>query len=977
MKKKIVSIFLTLLLVVTLVACRKDQKPDQTLPTLNGVDDVTIELGKEFDPLEGVTAEDKVDGDLTEAIKVDGEVDVNTEGTYVLTYTVTNSQEKTAEAKRNVEVFKLPEVPLLSGVEKHVLVVGEVFDPKAGVTAKDEDGKDITANIKVTSTVDTTKVGRYDVTYSVVADNGLTGYGYSVVVVLETLDGLYDGVLNLKFAPSDVKNTFFAAAERYLIDNVYGGIPYYVANSYSLRADRVQLQTSSFIPSYGWGFGDAIVTQDDSQVKNSDGEFGQAGKYTRRSWNTQSYSTLNYWQYDDSVSNEFLTPLNGGFYRAVLNDAKNGWLFAPDLAAKPAEAVGDTVTEIEGKTISNTWRIELRDDLQWAFGPNVANSAALDTKLDANDFIWTYREALNKSMFRAISGGGDFVSDIKGAADYNKLAAEIFTTPETVPTAEQQAKLDAEWAKVGIKMIDDNTLEFTALQAMSQYEVHYSMGWPAMHQGLYERSPKDYGKDEKTIASSGEFVMTTSETGKLTRYVKNEVYPHKNDSQWTGLDVAIYADVNVAFQAFLDGKLETAGIPNERISEFISDPRLLQTPDATTWRLNINALGTKEKQQAQFPGSAYTPEPLLSYKDARKALFYVLDRKELQQNWVPTSGIGITYFSDAYYVDAESGVPYRSSDQGKAVAAEFGEATWGYNKDLALTHFRAGVAQAIADGHYEKGTALKHTEIRLEVRFMQLSTSTATKLRADFVKQAFEQLVDNTNFVKVVVDIVDTPFPGIYYDHQMTGDYDIAIGGISGSALDASSFLDVFASDNRGGFTLNWGFDTSIPEIPVTWTDNGVEKTGIFSYNAIHAALNGKATIEDGMEVPPVLKTGEHDDWDSVLLTVEDFFNRHSLPQEFELEEGEKFNVVAGDDSIGGIWVVLPERFEFADIEALFEAAGLTYVPEEEGGWPAEFAKGSVYVFWGEDLKTATGKTTVTDKYGVKVPDAPAIYIYG
>lgn len=970
MKKRILSVFLILLSVVVLASCKKDKDK----PVFGGVEDKTIELGKEFNPMEGVTATDKLDGDLTEKIKVEGEVDVNVEAVYIVTYRVTNSKGVEAIAKRNIEVYRVPLSPTFSGIEKHVLVVGQAFDPKEGVTAKDEDGVDLTAQITVTSNVNVSKVGRYDVTYKVTAANGLTGYGYARVLVLESLEGLYDGSLNLKFAPAEVKNTFFAAAERYLLDNVYGGIPYYVANSYSLRSERVELVTQNFIPTYGWGFQDANITMDDSKVKNSDGEFGQVGKYTNRTWDTQTFSTLNYWIYDDSVSNTYLSPLNGAFYRAVLNDAKNGWLFAPDLAETEALAYGDSIKEIGGKTVSNTWRIKLREDLQWSFGPNVANAGQLDTSLTGEDFYWTYREALTKSLYRAISGGGDFVKEIVGAADYNKIASEIYTTPDKVATPAEQAKLDAAWAKVGIKLIDDYTLEFTSINAKSQFEVHYGYTWPAMHRGLYERDPKAYGKDDKTIASSGEYVMVSHENNKLTKYEKNANYPHKNDSKWTGLSIAIYSDVNVAFQAFLDGKLETAGVPNERTKDFISDPRLLQTPDATTWRLNINMLGTREKQQAQFPGSNFTPEPLLSYKNARKALFHIIDRKELQKDWVQTSGIGTTYFSDAYYVDPESGIPYRASEQGQAVFDEFSGDTWGYNHDGAIAYFKQAVSEAIKDGHYVKGTANKYTEIKLDVRFMNLTTSEATKLRADFVKKEFEKLVDDVNFVKVVVDIVDTPFPGIYYDYQMVGNFDIAIGGISGSTLDASSFLDVFASDNRGGFTLNWGFDSGLPEIPVTWENEGVQKTAIFSYDAIVSALNGKVTIENGMEVPPILIAGEHDTWESVLNTLEDFFDRYSLPDEFELENG-KFTVVDGKDKIGGVWVMLPTGFTFEQLQTVLTAGGMQFSEEAADEWPAEFAKGSVYAIWGEHLNTETGKA-IAKQYGINVPTGPGFYIY-
>ena len=118
----------------------------------------------------------------------------------------------------------------------------------------------------------------------------------------------------------------------------------------------------------------------------------------------------------------------------------------------------------------------------------------------------------------------------------------------------------------------------------------------------------------------------------------------------TGQDIIIYDKAEVAFQAFLDGKLESSSVPNARIQEFISDSRVRRTPDSTTWRLNLNALKTVEAQQAQFPGSTFVPEPILGYTEFRQALFHIMDRKDLQDNWVPTSGIGITHFSSAYYL---------------------------------------------------------------------------------------------------------------------------------------------------------------------------------------------------------------------------------------------------------------------------------------------------------------------------------------
>lgn len=72
----------------------KNNNPEtpQNAPTLTGVNDKTIKVGDSFDPLSGVKASDKTDGDLTSKIKVSGTVDTSKEGKYEITYSVTNSK---------------------------------------------------------------------------------------------------------------------------------------------------------------------------------------------------------------------------------------------------------------------------------------------------------------------------------------------------------------------------------------------------------------------------------------------------------------------------------------------------------------------------------------------------------------------------------------------------------------------------------------------------------------------------------------------------------------------------------------------------------------------------------------------------------------------------------------------------------------------------------------------------------------------
>ena len=139
-------------------------------PVISGVGNQTITVGENFDPLAGVTATDKEDGDLTSQIKVTGKVDTAKEGNYPLTYSVTDSDGNETIAKRVITVEKKEisnEKPQFFGVNNQTITVGENFDPLAGVTATDKEDGNLTKQIKVTGSVDTTKAGVYTLAYSV------------------------------------------------------------------------------------------------------------------------------------------------------------------------------------------------------------------------------------------------------------------------------------------------------------------------------------------------------------------------------------------------------------------------------------------------------------------------------------------------------------------------------------------------------------------------------------------------------------------------------------------------------------------------------------------------------------------------------------------------------------------------------------------------------------------------------------------
>ena len=135
--------------------------------------------GETYIPMAGVTATDAEDGNLTTKIEVKkNDVDTTKAGKYEVTYKVTDNQgatcTKTIAVTVNPKMEVLNEAPTIDAADK-TITVGDTFDPKAGVTAKDAEDGDLTDKIEVVkNTVDTKKAGKYEVTYKVTDSDGAT-----------------------------------------------------------------------------------------------------------------------------------------------------------------------------------------------------------------------------------------------------------------------------------------------------------------------------------------------------------------------------------------------------------------------------------------------------------------------------------------------------------------------------------------------------------------------------------------------------------------------------------------------------------------------------------------------------------------------------------------------------------------------------------------------------------------------------------
>ena len=163
---------------------RVNPKPSaiNSVPVITASDKV-IKVGDKFtntEALEGVTATDKEDGNITEKIAVESNnVDTNQPGDYTVTYSVEDSKgakaTKTINVRVNPRLIAINSIPVINASDKSINVGDSFTDKDAlkGVTAYDKEDGNITDRVKVIeNNVNTKQAGNYTVTYSVEDNKG-------------------------------------------------------------------------------------------------------------------------------------------------------------------------------------------------------------------------------------------------------------------------------------------------------------------------------------------------------------------------------------------------------------------------------------------------------------------------------------------------------------------------------------------------------------------------------------------------------------------------------------------------------------------------------------------------------------------------------------------------------------------------------------------------------------------------------------
>ena len=173
----------------------------------------------------------------------------------------------------------------------------------------------------------------------------------------------------------------------------------------------------------------------------------------------------------------------------------------------------------------------LRDGIKWSNGDPVV----------AGDFEYAWKYALKPAT----------ASDYAWQLYYLVGAAEYNSSEES-----DEAKLKELEDKVGVKALDDKTLEVTLTDPVPYFiELCAFYTYYPINKKLQEQNP-DWANDGSTHVSNGPFKIVEWNHKENIVVKKNENYYNKKEVKLDGIDFALIEDLNTAWQKYLAGELD-------------------------------------------------------------------------------------------------------------------------------------------------------------------------------------------------------------------------------------------------------------------------------------------------------------------------------------------------------------------------------------------------------------------------------------
>lgn len=303
----------------------------------------------------------------------------------------------------------------------------------------------------------------------------------------------------------------------------------------------------------------------------------------------------------------------------------------------------------EGKV----WQIKLHDGLVWETGEVI----------NADDIMYTWQMMLDPKL--ANIRASNFASDVI-----------------EIENAMAYFKGECTWEEVGLKKIDDLTLEITTVSGHDARELMTHLAHPAncvINEEMFEacmnadRTENTYGTTADKWVSCGPFLVSSWINDAEINFVKNPDYVYSDLIWLAGIQTKVVADANTQMQLFESNEIEYVKLSAADYLKYEEDPRVLMADSNAVRHLVIN--------------SANPEQPILGNEKFRQALYFALDRESLAalNKQLPAAYIVPT----THIIDLENGTAFRDTAEGMANVP----ANNGYDPEKAKTLFDEALAE--------------------------------------------------------------------------------------------------------------------------------------------------------------------------------------------------------------------------------------------------------------------------------------------
>ncbi|KXT91539.1 peptide ABC transporter substrate-binding protein [Streptococcus mitis] len=463
---------------------------------------------------------------------------------------------------------------------------------------------------------------------------------------------------------------------------------------------------------------------------------------------------------------------------------------------------------------------------------NLVPSLAEDWSVSSDGLTYTYKLRKDAKWFTADGEeyapvkAQDFVTGIKYAVD-NKSQAIDLVQNSIKGLNDYITGADSDFSKVGVKAIDDQTVEYTLARPEPYWnsKTTNSILFPVNEEFLNSKG-KDFGTlSPDSILYSGPYLLKDFTSKSSIEYVENPHYYDHDKVSIEHVKLAYFdgSDQELTIRNFESGAYSIAGVyPNSsnfaKTKEKYKDNIVYSLQDKTSWyfNFNVNRKAYNHTSKTTDEQKKSTETAVLN-KNFRQAVNFALDRtaysaqsngeeaasKTLRNTLVPPTfvQVGDKTFGE---VVASKLVNYGTewSDINLADAQDAY-----FNKEKAQEKFAEAKKELASQG--------VTFPIHLDVAVDQTSKNAVTGMNS--VKQTLESVLGADNIVIDVQQLSTDDFNNVAFLAPTAADrdYDLNFDGWVGDYQDPSTYLNPFNAED--GFYLKiFGLDAKEDKEKIT-----------------------------------------------------------------------------------------------------------------------------------------------------------------